>query len=157
MTPSDGVTIRGSTLASPEARELIAALDAELSALYPEPGATHFRLDTSEVAEGQGAFLVATLDDKPIGCGAIRRIDERTGEIKRMYVRPAARGRGVGRDLLRALETEARALGLTRVALETGARQLEALALYQHAGFAPIPPFGEYVGSPTSVCMAKDL
>jgi len=74
-----------------------------------------------------------------------------------MYVSPEARGHGVGRAVLAALQTEARALGLARLVLETGIRQPEAIALYERAGFSRIPAFGEYVNSPVSVCMAKDL
>ncbi len=92
-----------------------------------------------------------------MGCGAVRRIEARTGEIKRMYVSPDARGRGIGRAVLAALEAEARTLGIARLVLETGLRQGEALALYEGAGFSRIPPFGEYVNSPLSLCMAKDL
>lgn len=156
-TPSASVTIERVDILSPVAQDLIRSLNAELSATYPEQGATHFRLDPEEVADGQGAFLVATAVDKPVGCGAVRRIDARTGEIKRMYVAPDERGKGLSRLLLKALEAEARALGLSRLVLETGVRQLAALALYEKAGFSRIEPFGEYVESPLSVCMAKDL
>ena len=154
---SSGVVIRRYDLLSPVAQELIAALNAELAKQYPEPGATHFRLDPDEVAEGNGVFLVALRDDEPLGCGALRRIEERSGELKRMYVRPQARGLGIGRALLAALEAEARALGLTRLLLETGTRQIEALSLYRQAGFADIPAYGEYISSPLSLCMAKEL
>jgi putative acetyltransferase len=139
------------------ARALIEALNAELAQRYPEEGANHFRLDPDEVADGRGAFLIATRSGAPIGCGAVRRIADATGEIKRMYVSPAERGRGAGRAILSALEAEARALGLTRLLLETGSRQPEAIALYERAGFSVIAPFGEYVDSPLSVCMAKAL
>jgi GNAT superfamily N-acetyltransferase len=142
---------------SPTARALIAALNAELLGRYPEENANHIRLDADEVAEGRGAFLIAFRDDRPVGCGAVRRIDGHTGEIKRMYVCPEARGRGLGGALLAALETEARSLGLSRLVLETGVRQPEAIALYQRAGFARIGPFGEYENSPLSVFMAKAL
>jgi putative acetyltransferase len=152
-----GVIVERCDLGSPEAKGLIADLNAELSGRYPEPGATHFRLGEDEVAEGRGTFVVATRGGAAVGCGAVRRIGERTGELKRMYVVPAERGRGVGRALLAALEAEARSLGLTRLVLETGVRQAEAIALYEHAGFSRIAPFGEYVGSPVSVCMAKEL
>ena len=154
---ADGVLIQRGDILSSAARALIEALNAELSSRYPEPGATHFRLDPGEVADGQGAFLIASSSGKPVGCGAVRRIEARTGEIKRMYVSPDARGRGIGRAVLAALEAEARALGIMRLVLETGLRQGEALALYEGAGFSRIPPFGEYVASPLSVCMAKDL
>jgi len=152
-----GLTIQPSDIVSPAARSLIEELNAELSRTYPEEGATHFRLDPQEVAQGRGAFLVASRDGEPVGCGAVRRLEGRTAEVKRMYVRPQERGRGVGRALLAALEDEARAMGLSRLVLETGVRQKEAIALYQRCQFSVIAPFGEYVGSPLSVCMAKEL
>ena len=151
------VVVARADILSPAAGALIAALNAELSSRYPEDGATHFRLDAEEVAPGRGAFLIATHGGQPVGCGAVRRIEAGTAEIKRMYVRPEARGRRVGRAVLSALEAEAGALGCARLVLETGVRQPEAIALYERAGFARIPAFGEYVDSPLSVCMAKDL
>ncbi len=154
---STGAVIERADILSGEVLRLIAALDAELSSRYPEDGATHFRLDPNEVAPGHGAFLVARRAGTPIGCGAVRRLDAGTGEIKRMYVSPEARSGGVGGAVLAALENEARALGLARLVLETGVRQPEAIALYERFGFVRIPAFGEYVDSPLSVCMAKDL
>lgn len=151
------LTVAPHDLRSPTARALIEALNAELSSRYPEEGANHFRLEANEVGSGRGAFLIAWRSARPVGCGALRRIDERTGEIKRMYVVPDERGRHVGRAVLAALELEARRLGLTRLVLETGERQHEAIALYERAGFARIPPFGEYVDSPLSVCMGREL
>jgi putative acetyltransferase len=163
----DTLEIAPEALAGAVATALIADLNAELSALYPEPGATHFNLDPGEVAPGAGAFLVARLRGRPVGCGALRRLREatlvrevgpRVGELKRMYVAPEARGLGIGRALLVRLEGEARALGLERLVLETGTRQLEALALYRRAGFTDIPPYGEYAASvTTSVCLTKAL
>lgn len=152
-----GVTIQRGDLSSPVARDLISALNAELSRQYPEEGATHFRLDAGEVSDGRGAFLIVWRGSQAIGCGAVRRIETQVGELKRMYVIPEERGAGVGHVLLTALEAEARALGLARLVLETGTRQMAAVALYRRAGFTNIAPFGEYIGSPLSVCMAKDL
>lgn len=157
MTAPADLTVARADLGSAVVRGLIAALNAELSSRYPEAGATHFRLDPQEVAPGHGAFLVAARGERPVGCGAVRRIEARTGEVKRMYVAPEARGLGVGRTVLAALEAEARALGCARLVLETGVRQPEAIRLYERAGFIRIPAFGEYVDSPLSVCMAKDL
>jgi GNAT superfamily N-acetyltransferase len=151
------VAIRAEPLTSAVARALIAALDAELSARYPEEGATHFRLDADELAPGRGVFLVAYAGDQPIGCGAVRTIAPGVAEIKRMFVAPAARGRGLGALLLGALERHAQALGAARVVLETGARQAEAIAMYRRAGYEPMDPFGEYVDSPLSICMQRAL
>jgi putative acetyltransferase len=154
---SRNIDVRRENLGSSAAGTLIAALNGELSGRYPEAGANHFRLDPDEVAEGRGAFLVAYARGEPVGCGAIRRLEDGAAEIKRMYVAPAQRGQGIARLLLAHLEATARALGARRVLLETGVRQPEAIALYTRAGFTRIPAFGEYLDSALSVCMAKDL
>lgn len=154
---SHSVTIAQAELGSRTAQTLIAALNAELSQRYPEPGATHFRLDAEEMAEGRGAFFIAWRGDTAIGCAAVRRIEPDAGEVKRMYVVPEERGCGIGRMLLAELESQARRLGMTRLVLETGVRQTVAMALYRSAGFADTEPFGEYVDSPLSVCLAKNL
>jgi Acetyltransferases len=153
------VRIESVALSEPAAGALIAELDAELRARYPEDGACHFRLDADDVAPGRGVFLVAVDDatEEPLGCGAVRVIEPGVGEIKRMYVRPQARGHGIATALLDALEAEASALLVDRVVLETGDRQDEALGLYKRAGYTEIPCFGEYADSPLSVCMGRTL
>jgi putative acetyltransferase len=151
--------VEGADIRSPEALALISALNAELSAAYADtPGANHFRVDANEVAPGRGAYVIAWRDQTPIGCGAVRRLDDATAEIKRMYVVPSERSAGIGRLIVGALEHRARALGVARIVLETGTKQAAAIALYEKLGFERIPPFGEYVASAaTSVCMAKPL
>jgi putative acetyltransferase len=151
------VEIRREEIETPSAQALIRDLNGELRERYPEPGANHFRLDAEEVAEGRGALLVAYRGEVPVACGALRLHDKTTAEIKRMYVIPEERGKGISRRILAALEAEGRKLGARRLVLETGERQTEALALYERAGFARIPRFGEYASSPLSICMAKDL
>jgi GNAT superfamily N-acetyltransferase len=163
----DAVEITRESLTGGVAIALIEALNAELLTRYPEPGATHFSLDPTEVAPGNGIFIVARLNGRPVGCGALRRLREpalvselgaHVGELKRMYVAPDVRGRRIGQAILDRLESEARALGFTRLVLETGTRQGEALALYQRAGFTAMPLYGEYVASATtSVCLEKRL
>jgi GNAT superfamily N-acetyltransferase len=156
--PPEAITIERAELTDDVSRVLIDALNAELSALYPEPGATHFDLSAEEVADRRGTFLVVYRDAMPVGCGALRLLDADTAELKRMYVSPTARGRGLGRHLVAALEAEARALGVRRLVLETGVRQVAALTLYEATGFHPIPLYGEYRRSPeTSVCLGKSL
>jgi GNAT superfamily N-acetyltransferase len=145
-------------LDSPDAVRLILALNSELKAASPDPGSTHFSLNHEQVAAGQGAFFIASLDGLAVGCGAIRRLDSDTAELKRMYVDPQFRGGGVGRALVEALEREARALGVTRVVLETGIMLARAIRLYEGVGYVRIPLFGEYLRSPeTSVCFSKSL
>src|SRR5688572_4420964 len=152
------VDIRRSLLTSPDARRLIAALNAELSAAFPEPGANHFSLSSAQVEPGDGAFVVAYLENAAVGCGAVRRLDETTAELKRMYVDPSVRGQGIGRAIVAALEREARLLGVTRIVLETGTRLAPAIRLYEAMGYKRIPLFGEYLSSPeTSLCFGKPL
>src|ERR1700682_97896 len=145
---SDSLDIAPEALTSAIAASLIAELNRDLSADYPEPGTTHFRLDPNEVAAGNGIFVVARWEGRPVGCGALRCIRDpeltrelgpRVGELKRMYVARDLRGKGIGRALLNRLETEALKLGLDRLVLETGIRSPEALALYRGAGFTGIP------------------
>jgi putative acetyltransferase len=142
---------------SEDAQLLLAALDAELTARYPEEPVSEWRLEPDEVSPGQGAFVVAFRDQRLVGCCALRRLEDGSGEVKRMYVRPEERGRGAAKQLLQAIEAEARALGLVRLVLETGVRQPEAIKVYERGGFTRIAPFGHYVDSPLSVCMGKDL
>jgi putative acetyltransferase len=155
---TDSIRIGRAELTDDVSRGLIQALNAELSELYPEPGANHFGLDPAQVAGGRGAFLVVYHEGAPVGCGAVRALDDETAELKRMYVSPTVRGKGLGRRLVDALEAEARALGVRRLVLETGTRQHAAIALYRATGFHPIPLFGEYLRSPdTSLCLGKEL
>lgn len=153
------VRIETAALGDPAVRELIDELDAELHERYPEEGAVHDRLDPAEVAPGSGVLLVAVDDDggELLGCGALRVREPGVGEIKRMYVRPGARGRGIAAALLAALEAEASALFVERLVLETGDRQGEALGLYRRAGYVDIERFGEYADSPLSRCLGRDL
>jgi GNAT superfamily N-acetyltransferase len=150
--------IRRCALDSSDASRLILALNMELKAAFPEPGATHFSLSSEQVRPGDGALILAYLDDAAVGCGAVRRLDETTAELKRMYVAPHARGRGIGRAIVEVLEGEARLLGVVKVVLETGTRLAPAIRLYESMGYRPIPLFGEYLASPeTSLCFGKLL
>ena len=103
------------------------------------------------------AFLIARNDGRAVGCGAVRFIDVGVAEVKRMYVAPEARGNGVGREIMRELETFAISRGAHRLVLETGPKQLKAIALYERFGFVVTPCWGEYVHSNSSICYAKDV
>ncbi|TAJ20166.1 MAG: GNAT family N-acetyltransferase [Dehalococcoidia bacterium] len=155
------IVVTRADLASDVARQLITALNAQILARYPEEGATHFDLDLDEVKPGRGVFVIAWEGERAVGCGAVRRLTEPglddAGEVKRMFVIPEARGRRIGERILDRLEAEVRALGLPRMLLETGERQVEAVTLYQRVGFTRIERFGQYVDSPLSLCMEKRL
>ncbi|MCL7460124.1 GNAT family N-acetyltransferase [Micromonospora echinofusca] len=102
-------------------------------------------------------YLAVVAGGRAVACGGIQGIDAGTGEVKRMYVRPAYRGRGIARQLLTALEELAFQQGYGVVLLETGTYLPAAIALYTSSGYEPIPVYGEYVGNPYSVCFAKRL
>jgi GNAT superfamily N-acetyltransferase len=104
-----------------------------------------------------GVFLVAREEGRPVACGGICRFDETRAELKRMYVVPEARGRGLGRAILEALEVAARELGYRGVVLETGELHHEALGLYGSAGYTRIPCYGVYADRPISRCFEKSV
>jgi putative acetyltransferase len=142
---------------SPDARRLVAALDAHLASRYAPEQRFGPHLKAEHVAPGVGTFVIARADGKAVGCGALKRRDPTTVEVKRMYVDPEMRGHGVARQILDHLENTARTMGAESVVLETGIYQEEAIGLYRRAGFKSVDCFDEYVGVPTSVCFEKPL
>jgi GNAT superfamily N-acetyltransferase len=162
------IDIRREPFDSPVAQALVEELMADLDERYADDSAdgddpdvaAHFEVRVEQVTPPAGVFLVARLDGVPIGCGAVRPLKggvPGVAEIKRMYTAPAARRRGVSRALLAELECEAAGLGYRRLQLETGLRQLEAIALYESAAYHRIPSYGQYMGHELSRCFAKDL
>jgi putative acetyltransferase len=139
----------------PDIVALLAESDTYYSALYPSE--SNHLLDVSALTASEVTFLVARLSGPAAGFGALLRHRAEFGEIKRMYVAPATRGRSLGRLLLNALENHAHSDGLPCLRLETGIRQPEALALYRASGFHEIPPFGDYKPDPLSIFMEKRL
>ena len=142
---------------SPDARRLIAELDADLAALYPPEQRFGPNLKPEQVQEGRGTFVVARQAGRAVGCGALRVLDPDTAEVKRMYAVPELRGKGVGWAVLSSLEAAAAQLGVRRLVLETGVHQHAATALYRRAGFSPLDCWGEYASSPTSICFEKKV
>ena len=134
---------------------LIAAAVAELAERYE--GEQDPAVEPDTLVPPRGAFLVASVDRDPVGCGGVRVLSPGVAEIKRMYVAPEARGLGVGRALLGGLEDAARGLGCAALRLETGLRQPEAIALYEDAGYRQIPRYGYWADSPLTVCFEKPL
>jgi GNAT superfamily N-acetyltransferase len=161
---SGDLTIEPTPLDDPDVARLIAALDAELDERYAaddelegEPDYAMLNLLGPDVAPPFGVVLLARLDGAAVGCGAVRRHDDGTAEVKRMYVMPEARGRGIAATLLAALERAAADLGYRHLVLETGIRQQEAMRLYETRGWTPIENYGAYRMSSLSRSFAKSL
>ncbi|HEY1650598.1 MAG TPA: GNAT family N-acetyltransferase [Acidimicrobiales bacterium] len=128
----------------PPASELLAEMRVELNDIYE----SFNRLDNPPLSPEElrgpgGAYLVGYEGSAAVAGGGLRRLDEGVAEIKRMFVRPAARSRGVAGALLTALETAARELGYERVRLDTGPKQVHGLALYRSAGYVDVPPYND--------------
>ena len=128
-----------------EARALIEELEAELSGEY-SPEQRH-GLSVERVFRPGVLFLVARLDGEAVGCGGVA-FEDGLAEVKRMYVRPRARGGGVGLAILARLEEEARARGVRRLVLETGDAQVAAMRFYERAAFVRCGAFGAYLAMP---------
>jgi GNAT superfamily N-acetyltransferase len=139
-----------------EAAELVAELDADLTVRYGGDG-DPVHAPAQEFDGPGGQMLLASLAGEAVGCAGVRRIDDATAELKRMYVRPQARGRGIAKQLLAACEREARALGYGQLWLETGTMQPEAVTLYLTSGYEPIPAFGQYAGQSLSIHLGRAL
>ena len=133
---------------------LIQQLDGYLAELYPTGNIQP--VSAEELKRPNVTFLTARVDGTPVACGACVRHQDYV-EIKRMYVLPACRGLGLGKQLLEALEREVARTGGKLVRLETGTAQTEALELYERAGYRRCPPFGEHHANPRSICMEKAL
>lgn len=156
------VEIRTTPYDHPDALKLTEQVQQEYVERYGDPDLT--QMDPAHFARPRGVFLVAYLDDAPVATGGWRAQDtspegfqDGDAELKRMYVVPQARGRGLARRILAGLEEDAAGAGRTRMVLETGTLQPEAIALYTSCGYVPIEKFGYYRHHADSVCLGKDL
>lgn len=123
--------------------------------LYPVEN--YHRLDIDDLEKAAVGFYVARENGEALGTAAIVDRGDGSAELKRMFVTASARGLGVGRALMAAVEEHARARGVTLIRLETGLPQTAAIALYEKSGYRAIPAFGPYIDDPTSYCMEKSL
>lgn len=148
----------------PDAVKLNDQVQLEYVERYGDGGDATF-LDASMFVPPSGLYLIAyDLQDRPVASGGWRTQDKNPegysdgdAELKRMYVVPQARGLGLARRILAVLEDDARAAGRTRMVLETGDMQPEAIALYTSSGYLPCAKFGHYREYESSICMAKPL
>ncbi|MCI0538932.1 MAG: GNAT family N-acetyltransferase [Verrucomicrobiales bacterium] len=146
------LTIEADDPVGETARKLIHDLCEEMSGRYGTPPSP---FSPSEASAPRSVFLMARMGGDPVGCGALRQFDEGAAEIKRMYVAPAGRRRGIARKILAELERLAREFGYGSIRLETGIRQPEAQQLYESMGFRRIPAFGPYVEIPRAFALRK--
>jgi GNAT superfamily N-acetyltransferase len=153
----DGSVVRFRALPydHPLAQHLVGQVQQEYVERYGGPDEAV--VDPGEFLPPSGLFLVAEVDGVPAGCGAWRAIDSDVAEIKRVYVAPDFRRRGLARRIVDRLEHGAAAAGHRSVVLNTGDRQPEALALYADAGYRPVPGYGIYACSPGAVFLGKEL
>ncbi len=152
--------IRRRRITHPDAVTLVEEVQAEYVVRYG--GRDDTPLDADAFEPPRGAFYVGYLDGLPVASAAWRatdvvRLGERAVEVKRMYVVPAARRRGVAVRMLERLEAAAREQGADHVVLETGLRQPEAIALYLAHGYEPVEKFGHYAAYDSSRCYARRI
>jgi putative acetyltransferase len=139
----------------PELLELMRQGDEFTLALYP-PESSHL-LAVEELERPGVTVFVARDRGEAVGMAALVERDDATAELKRMFVPPAARGRGIAGDLLTAVEAFASTREIGVIQLETGPLQDSAIRLYERSGFLLIPNFGKYVGDDNSVCYEKAI
>jgi len=140
---------------SPDARALIAELEAELVPHYPQENRHGYSVDKL-IAQGV-AFFVVRHDGAAAGCGGVQLYGGEYGELKRMYVRPPYRGLGLAKQMLEHLAGHARSNRVMRLRLETGIHQHAAIGFYERMGFYVVPPFGDYRDDPLSRFYEKSL
>ncbi len=149
------ITITAERPDTPDALALIAELEATLAPIYPSASRHGYSVEKL-IAQGV-AFFVLRYAGEPAGCGGVQLFGAEYGELKRMFVRPQFRGRGLARAMLDHLAGHARAHGVALLRLETGVHQHAALRLYEGMGFQRIGPFGPYRDDPLSVCMERRI
>ena len=154
---SFSLTITSERPDSADALSLIQQLDEDLLRRYPEmPAHLIHGLVDSDLADPSFTFIVARIAGRPVGCGALRSLEPGVAEVKRMYVQPEFRRRGIARRILSVLESTALELSCATLRLETGKGQPEAISLYTCSGYREIAAFGEY-DSRYSICLEKLL
>ncbi len=133
-------------------RKLVAELDKILAVLDGEDHAFFDQFNNLDTIKN---VIVAYDGDEAIGCGAFKEFSEGVGEIKRIYILPKSRGKGVASSILRELEVWAKEMKFDKLIMETGFRQVEAIQLYLKNGYHSIPNYGHYVEVENSFCFEK--
>ncbi len=141
---------------SADAVKLIGELDEHLWT-HPYPPQSRHAFSVDKLVRERVVFFVTHYEGQLAGCGGIKIFEADYGEVKRMYVRPEFRGRGLGKVMLTHLAEYARSKEVNLLRLETGIYEVEAIGLYLRFGFERRAPFGEYVEDPLSVYLEKRI
>lgn len=134
--------------------ELVKLLDADLAQRDGEEHSFYAQFNTIDNIK---YVVLAYENEKPLGCGAIKEYEANTMEIKRMYVSPESRNKGIAMKILSELENWASELSYAKCILETGKKQPEAIGLYKKNGYTLIPNYGQYAGTENSLCFEKEI
>jgi len=140
-----------------DAQRLLREAAIEARELYPELHDQDAPWPTNPPTPAGGVYLLGYAGGTAVAGGALRPLSPNVAEVRRMYVSRPARRRGYARAMLESLEANAKKLGYGTLRLETGNKQMSAMALYESCGFHRIEPFGEYAGNPISICFEKGL
>ncbi len=148
------LTLRRTDSTNVDFQSLVLLLDAELAVLDGEEHAFYAQLNKTDMIRH---VVLAYENGMPVACGAFRAFEPSTVEVKRMFVLPGHRGKGLSRAVLNELEKWAAEAGNTHTILETGLKQPAAISLYETSGYVRIPNYGKYAGVANSVCMMKPI
>lgn len=142
------------TSENPDFQNLVKQLDAYLAVMDGNEHAFYNQFNKIDMLKN---CIVIFDNEEAVACGAIKELDSKSMEVKRMFTLPEKRGKGLASKILNELETWAKELGYEKTILETGKRQTEAVALYNKFGYNVIPNYGQYIGVDNSVCFEKVL
>jgi putative acetyltransferase len=148
------ITIKRTTSVDPDFHLLVKLLDKDLWTRYPHEQATY---DKHNKIENNNTVVVVYNNEIPAGCGCFKKIDDDIVEIKRMFVKDDQRGKGISKMIMQELEAWSKELHFTRMILETGFKQPEAIGLYKKCGYQQIENYGPYIGMTGSLCMEKRI
>ncbi len=154
MDKIDSIQIIRTTSENSDFVSLITALDADL---YQRNGEAQLKYRPYNKVDMIKNVVVIYVEGKPVGCGAFKKFDEESVEVKRMFVYPEMRGRRLAARILQELENWAVEVGYNKAVLETGHKQTEAIRLYTVAGYSLIDNYGQYIGMDESICYQKEL
>jgi GNAT superfamily N-acetyltransferase len=154
MEKFDALEIIRTTSDNPDFSGLIEALDNDL---YQRNGEAQLKYRQYNKVDMIRHVVVIYVDGKPVGCGAFKRFDDESVEIKRMFVYPEMRGKRLAARILQELEQWAIEEGYNKAVLETGHKQTEAIRLYTIAGYSLTENYGQYIGMAESICYRKEL